>query len=51
MAGHDAWWVVHSHVLQDMLKRAHQGEDPELLYVELIANSEDHQDHDDEDGG
>lgn len=36
---HDAWWVIHSEVLQDALARAHAGEDPEILYVELIANS------------
>ena len=37
---HDAWWVIHSSVLLDALKRAAAGEDPDLLYVELIANSD-----------
>ncbi len=37
---HDAWWVVHADVLRSMLARAAAGEDPELLYVELVANSE-----------
>ena len=37
---HDAWWVVHADVLRSMLDRARAGEDPGVLYVELIANSE-----------
>lgn len=37
---HDAWWTIHSSVIQDMLRRAHEGENPDLLYVELIANSD-----------
>lgn len=36
---HDAWWTIHSSVVQEMLRRAFHGEDPDLLYVELIANS------------
>ncbi len=36
---HDAWWTIHSSVIQEMLRRAFQGDDPDLLYVELIANS------------
>ena len=35
----DAWWTIHSSVVQEMLCRAFHGEDPDLLYVELIANS------------
>jgi hypothetical protein len=35
----DAWWAIHSSVVQEMLRRAFHGEDPDLLYVELIANS------------
>lgn len=37
---HNAWWSIHSSIIQQMLRRAHQGEDPELLYIELIANSD-----------
>jgi hypothetical protein len=36
---HDAWWTIHSSVVHEMLRRAFHGEDPDLLYVELIANS------------
>lgn len=36
----DAWWVIHSSELNTALHRAHRGEDPELLYMELYANSE-----------
>lgn len=38
---HDAWWTIHSSAIQELLHRAHWGENPELLYVELNANSED----------
>lgn len=37
---HDAWWTIHSHTIQEVLHRAFWGEDPEMLYLELIANSE-----------
>jgi hypothetical protein len=33
------WWVIHGDVLRDVLRRAAAGEDPELLFVELVANS------------
>lgn len=33
------WWVIASDILLDMLKRAQQGEDAGMLYLELIANS------------
>ena len=36
---HDAWWTIRLSVIQEMLRRAFHGEDPDLLYVELIANS------------
>jgi hypothetical protein len=35
-----AWWVIEDVQLQEALKRAHAGEDPEVLYVELYANSD-----------
>lgn len=38
---HNAWWTIHSSAIQELLHRAYWGEDPELLYVELNANSED----------
>ena len=33
------WWVIDGGVLRDVLRRAAAGEDPELLFVELVANS------------
>lgn len=33
------WWVVHGQVLLDALRRAKEGEDPDMLYAELYANS------------
>ena len=38
--GHDAWLVLHADVFRSLLDRARAGEDPELLYVEFVANSE-----------
>lgn len=35
------WWVVSAQQLTDALRRAHAGEDPDHLYVELYANSDD----------
>ena len=34
------WWVVSGENLLDMLRRAHGGEDPDLIYAEEYANSE-----------
>jgi hypothetical protein len=34
------WWVLEGTALREMLNRAHAGEDPELLFLELYANSE-----------
>lgn len=34
------WWVVSGDNLLDMLRRAHAGEDPDLIYAEEYANSE-----------
>lgn len=36
------WWVIHGESLMDLLRRAHAGEDPDLLYVEEYANCEHH---------
>jgi hypothetical protein len=33
------WWTIHAEDLFAFLARAHAGEDPELLYLELYANS------------
>lgn len=34
------YWVVENTMLKSLLERAHKGEDPELLCLELYANSE-----------
>lgn len=34
------WWVIHGADLMAALKRAHEGDKPEVVYLELIANSE-----------
>lgn len=40
MPGHDAWWVIHGEELAKALHRVKDGEDPDLIYTELFANSE-----------
>lgn len=34
------WWTMSGENLLDLLRRAHAGEDPGLLYAEEYANSE-----------
>lgn len=34
------WWVVSGGNLLSMLRRAHDGEDPDLIYAEEYANSD-----------
>lgn len=34
------WWVLEGRALLDALRRAHEGEDPDLLYAEHYANSD-----------
>lgn len=34
------WWSINGQVMFDAMVRCHKGEDPELMYLELIANSE-----------
>lgn len=36
------WWCISGEAMMDMLRRAHAGEDPEMVYVEQYANSEHH---------
>ncbi len=33
------WWVLHGQALLDGLRRCHAGEDPEIVYTEMYANS------------
>jgi hypothetical protein len=40
-AGHvPCWWSISEERLLDLLRRAHNGEDPELLYAEQYANAD-----------
>jgi hypothetical protein len=34
------WWAINGGTLMDGLRRAHSGEDPDLLFAELWANSD-----------
>jgi hypothetical protein len=34
------WWVIESDNLLDLLRRAHAGEDPDLLMAEEYANGD-----------
>lgn len=36
----DKWLTMHFSVLEELIHRAHEGEDPELLIVEFYANCE-----------
>lgn len=37
---YDSWWTIHGQALIDALRRAHTGDDPEIVYAELYANSD-----------
>lgn len=39
-APEDQWWTINGADIMAVLARAHAGEDPDLLYLEMIANSE-----------
>lgn len=39
------WWVIPGDLLLDALRRVAEGEEPDVVYVELYANCE-HHDHD-----
>jgi len=34
------WWTISGVALLDALKRAHDGDDPDIVYAELYANSD-----------
>jgi hypothetical protein len=34
------WWTISGEALLSMLRRAHNGEDPDLLYAEEYANAD-----------
>lgn len=37
------WHVVHGDTIRELLHRAHNGEDPEMLYVEFYTTAEVHE--------
>jgi hypothetical protein len=37
------WWTIHGDTLMAMMRRAHAGEDPGLIYAEEYANAESHE--------
>lgn len=39
MAPADQWWCINGEELISAMRRAHEGEDPDMLYIELVANS------------
>lgn len=34
------WWTIHGDDILDALRRAAAGEDPDLVYAEMYANSD-----------
>lgn len=46
----DHWWCIQGHSLMYALKRVRDGDDPDVVYLELLANSdiEDYRKGDDE---
>jgi hypothetical protein len=39
------WWTISGDAFYESLVRAHEGEDPDLIYTEYYANSEIERDH------
>jgi hypothetical protein len=38
--GGEVWHVIEGADLRELLRRAYEGEDPELLYIEAYVNAE-----------
>lgn len=36
----ECWHVIHEGTLLDLLRRAHGGEDPDMVYAEQYANAD-----------
>lgn len=36
----ERWWVIEGEFILSLLRRAHEGESPDLLYAEAYANSD-----------
>ena len=39
LAEKECWHVIERKAIMELLRRAHAGEDPELLYIEAYANA------------
>ena len=39
LAEKECWHVMEGKLIMELLRRAHAGEDPELLYIEAYANA------------
>ncbi len=35
----EQWWTINGEDMLDAMRRCHQGDEPEIVYLELIANS------------
>ena len=35
----EQWWCINGASLLAALRQAHEGDDPDIVYVELVANS------------
>lgn len=36
----EQWWTINGQSLMDALHAAHDGDDPNIVYLELLANSD-----------
>lgn len=36
----DQWWVINGERLREALRRAHDGDDPDVVFLEFYVNSE-----------
>ena len=36
----DQWWTINGEALMEALRQAHDGTDPDIVYLELVANSD-----------
>lgn len=46
--GRPVWWAISGEAIQDALRRAHAGEDPDVIYLQLCLESVEHDDESDE---
>lgn len=42
----DQWWTINGAELMAALQRAHDGDEPGIVYIELLANSSTDEDDD-----